>query len=100
MIKVTQKELDLIKNILKNSKLDCEARAFGSRCRENCKENSDLDLAILNKNYKLNLVDLEKLKEAFQESDLPFRVDLLNYYDISDEFRKIIDENYVTIFKS
>ena len=36
---------------------------------------------------------LAELKEAFQESELPFRVDLLDWNAISDEFRTVIEKS-------
>ena len=36
---------------------------------------------------------IAELKEAFQESELPFRVDLLDWNAISDEFRIVIEKS-------
>ncbi len=36
---------------------------------------------------------LAELKEAFQQSDLPFRVDLLDWNAISAEFRNVIEKD-------
>ena len=40
----------------------------------------------------------EKLDLAFAESDLPFRVDVLDYYTASESFRKIIGEGHEKIY--
>ena len=40
------------------------------------------------------------LREAFEESDLPFRVDVIDYNAVSDEFRAIIDAKYEILQKS
>ena len=37
---------------------------------------------------------LEKIKEDFQESDVPFRIDILDWHKISKEFRDIIGREY------
>jgi len=37
---------------------------------------------------------LWKLKNTLMESRLPFRVDVLDYNSISENFRKIIDNEY------
>ena len=34
------------------------------------------------------------LREAFEESDLPFRVDIVDYNTVSEAFRAIIEEKY------
>ena len=35
---------------------------------------------------------MKTLREDFSESDLPFRVDLVDYRAISDDFRRVLDE--------
>jgi uncharacterized protein len=50
----------------------------------------DLDLAIRaysSLDWKL----LAEIKETFQESELPFRVDVLDWNDITESFRKAIE---------
>ena len=37
------------------------------------------------------------LKEAFEESRLPFRVDVLDWHTISESFRKVIKAQYKVI---
>ncbi|MBW2709982.1 MAG: nucleotidyltransferase domain-containing protein, partial [Deltaproteobacteria bacterium] len=51
-----------------------EVWAYGSRVKFTSKPSSDLDMvAFASKKQSMNVSDL---KEAFEESDLPFRVDL------------------------
>lgn len=40
---------------------------------------------------------MRQLHEGFENSDLPFRVEVLDWYNISDEFRKVIEKNYVVL---
>jgi len=40
---------------------------------------------------------MSNIKDAFSESDLPFRVDVLEWSRTSEEFRKIIAENYEVV---
>ena len=42
---------------------------------------------------------LRRLKEAFEESDLPFRVDVLDWHAISDRFHKVIEKKYEVLQK-
>jgi predicted nucleotidyltransferase len=51
---------------------------------------SDLDLAIKAKSA-LDWKLLAEIKETFQESELPFRVDVLDWNDITESFRKAIE---------
>ena len=37
---------------------------------------------------------LRHLKEAFEESELPFRVDVLDWQATSPQFRKVIEKQY------
>lgn len=93
MINVTNEELKIILDILKKYVLDCEVRVFGSRVNGISRNSSDLDLAIVGNN-KLDFRLINDLTEAFQESDLPFRVDILDWHTISPEFQKVIEEGY------
>jgi type I restriction enzyme S subunit len=65
---------------------------FGSRIHGTAKPWSDLDLAIKPKS-PLDWNLLAEIKEAFQESELPFRVDIVDWNDITESFRKAIETN-------
>src|ERR1044071_2083465 len=62
---------------------------FGSRATGRAWRYSDLDLAI-DAGRKLTLDETAMLREAFSESDLPYRVDVVDWHGISDSFRGII----------
>ena len=72
------------------SAVPCVTRCVGSRIHGTAKPWSDLDLAI-KANSSLDWKLLEEIKEAFQESELPFRVDVLDWNDITDAFRRAIE---------
>jgi len=40
---------------------------------------------------------MRQLQEDFENSSLPFRVELLDWHNISDEFRKIIAKQYLVL---
>ena len=46
---------------------------------------------------RLNPDTLRHLKEAFEESDLPFRVDVLDWNETSREFQKVIEKGFEVI---
>ena len=96
MIDVAERHLETIKRILAEYVDDCEVRAFGSRGNGTATKHSDLDLAIVGKGKIERRVKM-LLREAFEESDLPFRVDVIDYNTVSESFRAIIDENYEVI---
>jgi len=52
-----------------------------------------LDLVVISED-KMSITEFGELIEAFQESDLPFRVDVLDWHAISPEFRQVIKRNY------
>ena len=70
--------------------------AFGSRVKWTAKSYSDLDLAIIT-DVPLPLARLAELKEAFDESSLPMRVDLVDWARTSESFRRIIQEQKIEI---
>ena len=71
-------------------------RVFGSRVKGTQKPYADLDLVVVGKT-RLALAQLDELAESFIESDLPFRVDVLDWNRISEAFREEIDTQYEVI---
>ncbi|MEK6777094.1 MAG: nucleotidyltransferase domain-containing protein, partial [bacterium] len=98
MIDIGPGHLKTVKRILAEHVPDCEVRAFGSRVTWTAKDYSDLDLAVVGRE-KLDAARLRRMKEAFEESDLPFRVDLLDWHRISESFRKVIEGQYEVVQK-
>jgi predicted nucleotidyltransferase len=97
MIDLQPRELELVLNILKTHLPHCEVRAFGSRVtRRGVKKYSDLDLAVVGKG-KLAPGIIQSLSEAFQDSDLPFRVDVLDWNSLSQEFQNAIEKESVVL---
>jgi type I restriction enzyme S subunit len=93
MIKASATQLDLIRKILRERVPEAEVRVFGSRITELTKNYSDMDIVIVGKK-SLSPRILALLKADFEESDLPFRVDILDWYKISEEFKKVIGKKY------
>lgn len=80
----------LVRGILRaNLPPGATAWVFGSRATGCARRYSDLDLAV-DVGRRLTLDELEILGEAFAESDLPFKVDLVGWQAISDGFRATI----------
>ena len=96
MIDIAERHLETIKRILAEFVGDCEVRAFGSRGNGQATKYSDLDLAIVGR-VRLKRRAKMLLREAFEESDLPFRVDVVDYNTVSETFRAIIDRSYEVI---
>ena len=96
-IDLTPSHEEAIRNILKKHIPDTEVWAFGSRVRWTAKDTSDLDLVIASDEKTPSKV-MTLLKLDFEDSELPFKVDVLDWQRISEEFQGIIKEEYV-VFK-
>ena len=96
MIDVSPVQLEIILKILQKRVPGCEVRAFGSRVRGTAKTYSDLDLAIIG-NAALPAGILSDLIEDFQESDLSFRVDVIDWHATSKEFCRVIEKKYEVV---
>jgi len=69
---------------------------FGSRTTGKARRMSDLDLAI-DAGRRLSTDEIVILREAFTESDLPFRVDITDWHAIEDYFRELIEKEQVEL---
>lgn len=84
-------ELLIVTAILReNLPEDVSLHVFGSRARGRVKNWSDLDL-VLEGPAQLPLSLIAVLKEAFENSDLPWKVDIVDRRSVSAEFGRIID---------
>lgn len=84
----------IIENILTDTPVTfC---AFGSRVKGTAKLYSDLDLCYMEPIEPSYLYSLE---EQFEESDLPFKVDIIDYNQCTPEFRKLIQPDLM-LFKA
>ena len=98
-LEVSFSEWKIIEEILMTIVPDQEVLAFGSRAKFLAKPYSDLDLALKGE-IPLILNSLADLREAFSNSDLTFKVDIVQWETISEDFREIISKNSVLIKKS
>lgn len=74
---------------------DTEVWAYGSRVRGNASPRSDLDLAVFTSaEQRMSVFDL---KEALEESTLPFRVELLIWDEIPESFHSEIERDHVRL---
>ena len=87
---------DIVRDALRRHVPDREVRAFGSRAKWTASDYSDLDLAIMGAE-PLSLRTLADLDEALEESDLPFRVDIVDWASTDASFRAVICREAVTV---
>jgi len=67
---------------------------FGSRVKGTYQKFSDLDICIKD---PISDYDASMLEEAFIDSDLPFKVDVILYHQVAPEFQKRIDQEAVPL---
>jgi len=87
---ITEKERALLADLLLRHLPGVAVWAYGSRVRGRSRPNSDLDLVAFAAADQM--VELGELREALQESDLPFLVDLHRWEELPESFHAIIRE--------
>ncbi|MCP2041710.1 putative nucleotidyltransferase [Neisseria sp. HSC-16F19] len=89
--------LHIVRQILQQHIPQYEVRAFGSRVKGSAKPYSDLDLAVMTTDRPLSLQEHADLTEAFSASDLPWKVDLVDWQLLDEAFRQVIAERYIVL---
>jgi predicted nucleotidyltransferase len=98
-IDIQPKDLQTVLTIMQKFVANHEVWAFGSRVTKTAKEFSDFDIAIVGQEPLPASVQAD-LEEAFRESDLPFKVDVVDWATVSPSFKKYIKQQYVIIQKA
>ncbi len=93
MIDLNPSDLAKVRRILARWVPGREVRAFGSRVTGGARPYSDLDLVIMGLE-PLDRDTVRRLEEAFEESDLPMRVDVLDWHRLSKAFQHAIGQAY------
>ncbi|VUZ26964.1 Uncharacterised protein [uncultured Comamonas sp.] len=86
----------IVRDILQKHVPQYAVWAFGSRAKWTAKEYSDLDLAIIT-DKPLSLDVSASLSDDFSESDLPWKVDIVDWASTSESFKKVIERNRVVV---
>lgn len=67
---------------------------FGSRAKGTARDLSDLDLVL---RASIAPIDLAKLRSAFEESNLPYKVDLVLLDDLDSSFLKQVEQDFIPL---
>ena len=86
----------IVRDILRQHVPGHAVWAFGSRARGTAKRYSDLDLAVVT-DQPLPWRVMARLAEAFVESDLPWRVDVVDLADLPPHMRRVIEHEKVVV---
>ena len=76
---------------------DTTAWAYGSRVKWTSRPESDLDLVVFARPEQG--VRVAELREAFEESDLPFRLDLFVWDEVPESFKARIEGDHVVLIR-
>ncbi len=90
--------LSAVQAVLRQYVPQAEVWAYGSRVTGRAHTASDLDLVIRNpQDLSQKEKDIDELKAAFSESNLPFLVDVLDWARIPESFRREIEKTHIVI---
>ncbi len=95
-LQLSEQELSIVKNILQNRLAGIPVWAYGSRTKGTAKRYSDLDLAVITQE-PLTFLQLAALENAFSDSELEWKVDILDWASASEEFKRIVLKHYIAL---
>ena len=94
-IDITAGQRKTVLSLLEKHLPNTTAWVYGSRAKWTARPQSDLDMVVFATPEQSSRVF--DLREAFEESNLPFRVDLFVWDDVPERFRKHIKQDYVVL---
>lgn len=95
-LQIEPNEWAIVKHILQQFVPNLSVWAYGSRVKGTAQAYSDLDLAIIT-SIPLTFLQLAQLEEAFSNSDLAWKVDLLDWASANETFKNIVRKQYIVI---
>lgn len=96
MIDLAPEHRAIVESILSRRLPGRKVLAFGSRAKGRARKHSDLDLAIVGP--APDDLTLAELRLDFEESDLPFKVDVLVLDDLEPRWRREVERASESIF--
>lgn len=86
-----------------NQNITCDNASFyifGSRAKGNYKEYSDIDIAIDLNGEKIPADVLGKILINFEDSTLPYEVDIIDLNSIDENFKNLIQNSMIQLHPS
>ena len=96
-IDITDEQRRTVLALLNRHLPDTTTWACGSRVKWTSRPESDLDLVVFARPEQS--AQVAELREAFEESNLPFQVDLFVWGEMLESFRKRIEDDHVVLTK-
>jgi uncharacterized protein len=92
-VALTPSQTKTIRSIIEKILPGCDVRVFGSRATSHARPYSDLDLLVV-KPARLAWRELADLRDQFEASDLPFKVDVVEAAALHGDLgRRALDES-------
>lgn len=95
MIDLEQKYIEFIKETVSSMLHNYKLYIFGSRVKNRAKKYSDIDLAI--DFQELTPQTKSKLEATFDNSTLPYEIDIIDLNSIDDKFKNLIKDELVLL---
>lgn len=67
---------------------------FGSRALDDNLKFSDIDIGVISKR-KIDSTLLGNINEAFEESDIVYKIEVVDFSTVSDQFRKVAEQKVI-----
>ena len=85
-----QKYFNIVKRIILDrlGKYFCHVFLFGSRARNDFKRGFDIDVGIEGLDVEVFRTERSKIIFEIEESIVPYRIDLINFDKVSEDFKK------------
>ncbi len=96
-IDLTPRQRETVETLLARHLPNTEVWVYGSRAKLTSRPQSDLDMVVFATSAQQRAVS--DLREAFEESNLPFRVDLFVWDQVPDSFRDQIEADHVALIE-
>ena len=96
-IDIRPDHLGIVRGVLQDHlPADVKVWVFGSRAQWSAREASDLDLA-LEGGAEIDRKMLDAVADAFEDSDLPYAVDIVDLNRVTERFRQIVQSHKVRL---
>jgi len=96
-ILIEENHQTIIRSILQAYIRDNLVWIYGSRLKGNPKPHSDVDLVIVDPPH-VSEETLSQIKLSLEESDLPYRVDVSLWSQLSAQFKQLVEEKHHVFF--
>ena len=96
-VDITAEQNEVLHSFLADYLPDTEVWIYGSRVQGKARVSSDLDMVVFATPEQRSNVSL--LREAFDESNLAFRVDLFIWDEVPESFRETIKKQHFVLQK-